>query len=417
MEAHSFPSLAGGVDPHIGRIDAAGKLQLVLISPSERMLGTVALDSARRLAFPRTLPIEGEPIALALADFNGDGFDDALVIAAQGEGRNRKHALHVWAGSSTGFAASPTVQALDELKKSPTAIEAADLDRDGDLDLIAFVPGEKAVPLFFLQGEKGFAADGRGADAPGLGILADAGPQNIAICGPRSATPGALLVASSNFARALFFKLDARGLPVPEVLEQYNAPSSDARIAGVLALDDEGSHRIVLRDERAHELLILERAADGSTRVAERIDAGRIEFARLARGDFDGDGRADIAVLGANQFGVVFARERGLALRETASHDPERADRHFDQIAVGDLDGDGAPDAAVSEAQNHALLVLRAPATELTRVLSATIFEAKSFSTETKQREPREILCADLDGDGRDDIAILAHDKLLIYRQ
>ena len=31
--------------------------------------------------------------------------------------------------------------------------------------------------------------------------------------------------------------------------------------------------------------------------------------------------------------------------------------------------------------------------------------------------EPRELAIGDLDGDGRDDLALIAHDRVLIYRQ
>jgi hypothetical protein len=410
-------TLVGALDPHIGRLDGSPGRELALISRSERMLAVASLDAAGRMAFPRTLPVEGEPIALELADVDGDGFDDALAIVAQGEGRNRKYALHQWSGSAEGLREQASVQALDTLKKDPTALRAADLDRDGDIDLIAFVPGEKSVPLLILRSPEGLVADSRGADAPGLGILADAAPHSIAVCGPQSATPGALLVASSNFARALYFERDARGLALPRVLEQYGAPSSDARVAAVLSIDDAGQHRLVLFDAARRELAVLERLADGSTRPLERIQAGRLELAGLARADRDGDGRADLCVLGENQFGVVFASSRALDLEERASHDPEGASAFLDRIAVGDLDADGKRDVAVTEDHQHRLLVLSAPLTELAHGFAATVFEEKTFTGETRQREPREMLCRDLDGDGRDDLALVAHDKLLVYRQ
>jgi hypothetical protein len=45
------------------------------------------------------------------------------------------------------------------------------------------------------------------------------------------------------------------------------------------------------------------------------------------------------------------------------------------------------------------------------------VFEGRLFESERGGREPREVLVADVTGDQRDDIALLVHDRVIIYPQ
>ena len=47
----------------------------------------------------------------------------------------------------------------------------------------------------------------------------------------------------------------------------------------------------------------------------------------------------------------------------------------------------------------------------------ARVFEKKSFEDQNPEREPREHRCADVDGDGKTDLVLLVHDKLIVYLQ
>ena len=46
------------------------------------------------------------------------------------------------------------------------------------------------------------------------------------------------------------------------------------------------------------------------------------------------------------------------------------------------------------------------------------IFESKIFSGgEPREYEPREVLIADVTGDGAEDLVLVAHDRILLYPQ
>jgi hypothetical protein len=89
----------------------------------------------------------------------------------------------------------------------------------------------------------------------------------------------------------------------------------------------------------------------------------------------------------------------------------------LDAVRTGDLDGDGDPDVVVSDVSLHALVLLEAAGDELRHGLGFEVFEPKPSHAMSQQREPRELLCTDVDGDGRTDIALLVHDKLIVYFQ
>jgi hypothetical protein len=410
----SQPSLTGVSAPHLADVDGDGKPELVLVSASEHMLGVSRLLPNRVLEFPRTVPIEGEPVALDLRDLDHDGKADAVLIVAQGEGRNRKHRLEVWSGSAQGFRAPPQVFALDGLKKTPSALELVDLDHDGDFDALAFLPGEQAVPALILAKDGGYVADERGEDAPGLGVLAGASPRNVSLADVDGDGQSELVVAHANFARALAFGADA----VPRVVEQFNAPADDARLSAALLvdMDGDGKPELVVRDDTSRDLLVLKRGAGGLSTL-ERVYTGRLDFGGLESGDFDGDGRPDLLVFGRDGIGLVYGGARGEALVECASYEPGEERVVLDQVACAELGGDARPEIVVSELSRHALVLLQRAGGELVQQLAFEIYEKKTFDQDEPEREPREIVAADFDGDGKQDLALLVHDKLILYLQ
>lgn len=414
LDPLSAPSLTGAAAPHLADVDGDGKLELVLLSPSEHMLGLAHLGPERRLEFPRTVPIEGEPAALDVRDVDGDGKADAVLVVAQGEGRNKKHRLEIWSGSAEGLRAPPRVFALDGLKKTPEALELVDLDHDGDLDALAFLPGEKAVPALILAKDGGYVADERGEDAPGLAVLAGAGSRSVSLADVDGDGKDELVVAHANFARALSFGADL----VPRVVEQLNAPAADARLSAALFVDTDGDaqRELVLRDDTSRDLLVTRRAAQG-LEITERVYTGRVDFAGLDSGDFDGDGKRDLVVFGRNEIGLCYGGRRGWGFLASASYEPGEERVILDQLASADLGGDARPEIVATELGHHALALLGREGGELAQRLFFEVYEKKTFEQDDPEREPREIVAADFDGDGKQDLALLVHDKLILYLQ
>ncbi len=363
-------------------------------------------------------------MALDAADLDGDGKSDAVLLVTQGEGRARKHRLEVRLGTADGKLGDPKSYPLEGLKKTPYALRMIDLDRDGKLDALAFEPGEKAVPTLILQTNGAFVADDRGEDAPGLGILAGAGPDSIAIADVDGDGKPELLVAQANFVRALAFDRDAAGRAVPRVVAQFNAPAADSRLSAVAFADWDGDGKadLLVRDETTRELLALGRSIDSGAgpTLLDRASYARLEIAGLASADLDGDGRADLVVFGRNEIGILYGGAKESGFEEVASYEPhEEHDARviLDQIASGDLGGSPEPDVVATELTRHAIDVVERDGASLKHAIGFEVFEKKAFEDQNPEREPREMRCFDVDGDGRQDLVLLVHDKLIVYLQ
>jgi hypothetical protein len=144
-----------------------------------------------------------------------------------------------------------------------------------------------------------------------------------------------------------------------------------------------------------------------------------MEYLSCRIADLNSDGRSDLALFAADQLAVLYAGGSAPALTEVASFETALEKTFPTDVVAGDLNGDGVIDLAVTDTRSHFLEVLKysAPGT-LDHALYFKIFEEKTFQNdEAPGAEPREALIADVTGDGRADLVLLAHDRLLIYPQ
>lgn len=89
------------------------------------------------------------------------------------------------------------------------------------------------------------------------------------------------------------------------------------------------------------------------------------------------------------------------------------------RLLVTDVSGDGASDVLLCDDVRHQLTVLAAAGGGLVPKLSWQVFEDQTYPyggvEENQVAEPRAVLGLDVDGDRRQDLAMLCHDRLLIY--
>ncbi len=112
-------------------------------------------------------------------------------------------------------------------------------------------------------------------------------------------------------------------------------------------------------------------------------------------------------------------------MKELATYETKSEKAFFADVVGGDLNGDAQPDLAVIDTRSHNIDILNfTPATpsqpaSLRSALAFQIFEEKSFGREDEggDFEPRESLIVDVTNDGRPDLVLLVHDRILIYPQ
>jgi len=296
---------------------------------------------------PTTDATGGSPIDIAIGDFDRDGVPDAALGQFMYSPTNLglPDLGLVFGQGDGGFAVPARVATPGQ----PLAVELADLDSDGHLDVVATVAGvAPAVRVALGHG-------GRGLDPPvgvdvGIGIDSNAGELAVADFDGDGAPD--LLVAGDPPSGATVLARgagDGTSFGPPQVVA--NGDVADVRAAD---LDDDGAQDFAVTRTGAGVVTVYFGDGRGAFAAGLYLSAGG-HPTDMELADLDGDGRLDIAVadtddgrvgLLLNLGGRVFAPPRTLA-----------APGHPLRVAAGDLDRDGRVDLATADRQPKRLSV------------------------------------------------------------
>ncbi len=283
------------------------------------------------------------------------------------------------------------------------------MNKDREADIIIF--NAYGPPLLLL------GRAGGEPPAPAAGTL---GPLTAATpAGLNTATldGGSLLVTQGTFARNI--TLDKAGQW--QIKDQFNSGKPASQIIGAAAidLDADGVPEIALLDKATKSLLFLDKKKESGVYLpGGSLSVGPIDFQGVHVADFDGDGKDDLLLAGTDKFGVVVTGGKGQKLKAIASYEPPRKDARLGDLIVADLNGDGHPDVAISDLNDHLIdIITYLGGNDLDRALTFKVFEKKSFRDRDSLIEPRDFAVGDVDGDKKTDLVLLVHDRVLIYRQ
>ena len=177
-------------------------------------------------------------------------------------------------------------------------------------------------------------------------------------------------------------------------------------IVAVGDIDGDGKPDLVTANNAVGTISVL-RNISASGGINGASFAAKVDFTagtqpiHAAIGDLDGDGKLDIAVSNGGSDNVSVFRNTSsgsvslaTAVNFTTGTDP------FGGVALGDLDGDGKPDLAVTNFMDNTVSVFRNTSTSGS--ITTSSFAAKvDFTTDT---DPRGVKIGDFDGDGLPEI-------------
>jgi hypothetical protein len=407
----NFPGLVGGRTVKVADLDGDGKSEVIVLSEQEKQIGR-SMFADGRLTFPAPLPTSGEPVALDVADLDHDKAPEVLYVSRTKANATDEYGLRAIKREKSGtfvpfrWGQEDSV-ALKGLSAAPQAVRLLDINRDGEPDVLLFAA--YGPPTLLLGRADEPPAPSGGSLGP-LGGVAPAALSEVNLDGP------ALIVAQNTFARRLFLEKDGR----LAAKDQYLTGRSSPEVVGASALDTDGDGKkeIVLLDRASKSLLFLALRDDGVYRPAGTLSIGSLDFQGMFVADLDGDGRDDLLIAGTDRFGVVVTGRKGQRLKPIASFESSRSEARLSDLIVADLNTDGHPDIALTDSGEHAVeIVTYAGKPELSRALTFKVFERKTFRGGGEQLEPRDLAVGDVDGDGRQDLVLIVHDRVLVYRQ
>ena len=316
------------------------------------------------------------PKYVTMADVDGDGDRDLAVANYLGD------SVSILMNFGDGTFADDVTYSVD----NPTAIVVVDLDSDGDLDMAVTGFGSE-VTVF-----KGSGTGSFGVDASYLvaGLLVSLAAVDL------DADSDLDLVVTDGIGDDIALLLNAGDATFDDEI-RYPAGEAPAYIE-TADLDSDGDLDLLILNHQGESVMVRFSNGDGtlsSPLIVDGIGAGALD---LAAEDLDGDGDPDLVVTSTQDVSLIW--NEGCTPPLCPSY-AEAVEYGLGGVtptwaAVGDLDGDGDDDLAVTRSSSHDVSVL----------LNAG---GGSFSDPVDYSAgyfPNSVVMGDLDGDGDQDLVL-----------
>ena len=411
--AKKFPSLSDGRSLAAGDWDGSGRASLFVASPKEQIVGLATLTPEGRLTYPQPLPVTGKPFAVAAGPLAGTGHDQ-LVVARSDKG---KYALEIWTRGPDGKPQLLKAIDLPNQQSDPRAVRLLDANQDGKLDIAVFTPF--APMRLFVQGPNFSFTEATPATGFRTGLVDSLDASALSVADLTGDGKTEMLVSGSGFARELLLK------PTGElaVLDQFNARDPSADIAGAFALPAAAPGKkpqVVLYDRQGQSLQFLRPDNRGVYQFAQTMPVGKIDLVGIEARRDPKTGRTDIFVLGKDRFWWLPIGQPDFAIRTVATHTTDLPDISYSDVVAGDLNNDGRLDLACIDPDKNLVELLSQDAAGVWQSrMHFKVFEKDAHfqGRRGSPQEPRETVISDVTGDGKQDLILLVHDRVLIYPQ
>src|ERR1017187_10141474 len=348
------------------------------------------LLAASTAANAQFTPAPGSPFAVgtnpwsaAVGDFNGDGKPDLAV--ANESSNNVTVLLGNGSGGFTAASGSPFAAGAN-----PYSVAVGDFNGDGKPDLAVANYSSNNVTVLLGNGSGGFTAASGNPQGGGLVLVSVAvgdfngdGKPDLAVANDADGNVTVLLGnGSGGFTAASGSPFAAGANPFSVAVGDFNGDGKPD-----LAFANYSSNNVTV---------LLGNASGGFTPASGSPFAVGTGPASVAVGDFNGDGKPDLAVANFNNVTVLLGNGSGGFTAAAGS--PFAVGARPYSVAVADFNGDGNPDLAAANLDSDNVTVLLGN--------GSGGFTAASGSPFAVGTGPASVAVGDFNGDGKPDLAV-----------
>jgi Bacterial Ig-like domain (group 3)/FG-GAP-like repeat len=332
--------------------------------------------------------------AVALGDFNGDGIPDVATT-----GGTYAQPLVILLGNSDGSYTTAAALSLPTFFLGSIAV--ADFNGDGKQDLALLDAAANAVIILLGNGDGTFQM---AASSPAV-----AQDSNQVVVGDFNGDGNQDLVVSAVTSTVLLGNGDGTFNAVPAP----NSPFGGTPYA--IALGDfnrDGNLDLAVSYPDNHVLSIMLGNGDGTFALPNHVAAFQTPGTAIGVADFNGDGKLDLA-LGVNDASTVggvgdsvtILAGNGDGTFSYAPSGPLESLAAITSINVGDFNGDGVPDLAVTDEFGTLIVYVANGSGSFAAYTPPTLVSGFGLA----------LVCAvgDLNGDGRSDLALGGYTNLI----
>ena len=317
----------------------------------------------------------------------------------------------VFSPVKTGISAYDFTAKLDfTAGASPYSVAIGDLDGDGKPDLVFANYSDGTVSILRNTSLSGNL--NAGSFAAKVDFTTGAGPISVAIGDLDGDGKPDLVVSNdnSNSVSILHNTISNGSIDVNSFAAKVDFTTGSSPYTVAIAdLDKDGRPDLAVTNGSDNSISILQNTTAANGVIDANSFAGKVDFitgtlpTSVVIGDLDGDGKPDLAVTNdfSNTLSVFRNTSAGGSISFAAKVDFATGANPM-SVAIGDLDGDGKPDLAVANSGATTVSVYHNTATSGS--IDAASFAAKvDFTTGTSAYS---VGIGDLDGDGKPDLVV-----------
>ena len=400
-EGREFPILSGVESLAIADVDGDKKAELVLLSPGEQSIG-VARWQDNRLLYPEIIyqAKEGETLLTLTTD-------STVLCVTEIKSKPQLVTLRKTAGAK-GFTA--TTQELTTKTGRINGIRVVDANQDGRGDLALF---SNLGPMQLLLSTTDAKAPYKRVEGIPDSFVSKVTPAALTTGDLDGDGKAEIIIAHQQLARA--FKVDAEGKAA--IVEQFNAPDAAAELHSALVSRKDGKVSVLLIDATHSKLHELTAGTDHVYRAdhTHALPAMTPEQCVL----MNAEQGTKLLLLGKTSFQLAPLDGSTLKLETVASFDSELKDTTPTDLMAASFSGEEVDDIALIDTAKSRVIEIFQPAAgqKWDSAMYFRVFETDPhFRGKTGlENEPHDYAALDLNGDGRLDLCLLTHDRVLLY--